>query len=193
MIKNNATTLIKKSNNYTTEEFSNDFQMLIDAYNAIPDISIGDVKKEISEWDFNVDKDTLSDFDTVCESYARFVEYQNRIVSIIDSVSSRNEMLEFITKSIKDIGAQFIDGTAKDKDSKTSTMLLPISLEYTQISSALAFVVSTQKAIEFNSQQLARILREREAIAKVNNSNYNSGLSSKYSSETVVKTKNKLG
>ena len=183
-----ASKLIQKSEEYSIQEFKADFQTLIDSYNDLPELDIDKIRNEIYDWDFSLEKDALSDFNKVCEAYARFVEYQNRITKLVDETKMHENTLEFIIKSVKDIASQFYSGTKQNKDSKTSTMLMQISLLHNNVVTLSNLVGATQKSIEYNSQQLARILREREAMTKINNVARNVGLAEKYGMHTKPRT-----
>ena len=157
-------------------------------------LNIEAIRKEVNGWNFDIDSESYHDLDATCVTYFSFISYQNRINQLIDDTTAHKVMLEFIIKNTKEINAQLTAGTAKIKDSVSSTILMPIGLQQTEVMSLSAFLESTQKSIEFATQQLARILREREASAKINNTDYKHGMSASWNqqkSQIVVKTKNK--
>jgi hypothetical protein len=191
MKKISAKDIVNKTDDYTKDQFEDDLQMMLDKYYNLPMLETDRAREEVSNWDWSINKESLSDFEEVCSTYARFIGYQNRIIQLLDDVNIHETILEFIIKNAKEIASQFFVGTAKTKDAKTSTMLIDISLEHTTICALSAFLKSSQKAIEFNTQQLARILREREAIARINGPAYNTGAAKKLSGEIQVRTRNK--
>lgn len=186
----NASELIEKVESYTLADFQEDFQSMIDSYQNLPPLGLNEVRDEISDWEFLIKKDMLHTFDAVCEAYAKFISYQNRVTQILDEVKRHDSLLEFIIDNVKSTYSQFIDGTVKDKESKSTTLLLDVTLMYTDTHTLMQYVQSVQKNIEFNTQQLARILREREALAKINNDYVKTGISSKFYSPEI-KTKNR--
>lgn len=182
--------LISRGNEYNENSLSNDLQSMLDEYNKLSKLDIEKIRKEVDEWDFKIDKDE-TDMDIISATYVRFTEYNQRIVNLTDKVDIHNEILDFIIKSVKDISAGLTKGTAKEKDSKSSIILLPLSLEFTKIKSLLNYLKSTKESIQFTSNQLARILREKEVANKTNPSFYKSGQSSIYQEKEVkIRTKN---
>jgi hypothetical protein len=195
MNKITAEKLNNRIKNYTEENFTEDLQLMLDYYYKIDSINIDAVRDEIYDWDLAIDKEHLNNFDEVSAVYFTYITYQNRLNKIADDVVRQEDMLSYIINTAEEILAQFVSGTAKLKTSKASTMMLPLSLHQVQIKSLSAFIKATQKTLDYGTQQLARILREKEALAKINNSDYQSGLSTKYSKQqnndkTVIKTKN---
>lgn len=192
MLNKTAKAIIEKSENYTPELFEQDFQDMLDAYNTLPPVDPDEIRKEISKWDLSVNKDDVHDFDIMCETYAKFVAYQSRAVFLMDKVKRHDTTLDVIIDNVKTIYAQFVEGTAKVKDAKSATLLKDLNLLYTEVHTLMQYIKDIQeKSIEFNTQQLARILREREAMAKVNGDYYKQGLSSNIRSRRDVEIRTK--
>ena len=105
-------------------------------------------------------------------------------------------MLIFIIKTGKELAYQYIEGKTKaDKESVATSILLPISSLQNTVNSLYDFISNTNKSIEFASSQLARILREREALGKINNENYRQGsnaINKNNNRDVVVNTRNKI-
>lgn len=170
-----AKELLEKSQSYEEKDFIDDFQSMIDHYDKLSPLGIEQIRDEIYNWDFQIDQEVLKEFDEICAMYARFVAYTNRISFILDKINTHFKTLEFIIKNVKEIASQFFKGTAKEKDSKTSTMLLEINLKYNEIHSLKIFADNIKETLEFNAQQLARILREREAMSRIDGSMQRTG------------------
>lgn len=187
-------TAMNKLNSYDENQFQDDIQELIHVYEDLNPIDIVRIREEINNWNFEVPKEMIMDLEEVLQLYTHFIEYNNRITFLIDNVNMHNEMISFIIKSGKDLACQYLDGTKVSKDSKANVIFLSLMKEETQIKSLLSFLEKTNKSIEFACAQLARMLREKEALTKINQGDYNRGSALKYqqNQNIEVKTKNTL-
>jgi len=114
---------------------------------------------------------------------------------MLDDANSHNELLKFIISTTKDLAVQYLPGKTKTgKESVAVTMLVPVAKLQNKIDILYSFVSNTNKSIEFATTQLARILREREAIGKINNEEYRKGsnIINRNNNNVVVNTRNKL-
>lgn len=192
----NAEDLISRSKQYDEDKFKIDLDNLLNTYNQLKPINPDDVRQEIDSWDLSVPKDTNTDLEEISGAYTRFVEYNIRINKLLDDVNIHNQLLIFIIKTGKELAYQYIEGKTKaDKESVATSILLPISSLQNTVNSLYDFISNTNKSIEFASSQLARILREREALGKINNENYRQGsnaINKNNNRDVVVNTRNKI-
>jgi len=177
----NADDLITRSKEYSEDKFKDDLDELLDSYKKLPSLDIELIREEIDSWDLSIPKDTGIELDEISGAYTKFIEYNNRTNKLLDDSNSHNQSLKFIIS------------TAKDKESVISAMLLPISQLQNKIDILYDFISNTNKSIEFATSQLARILREREAIGKINNEDYRRGSNFiNKKNNIVVNTRNKI-
>jgi len=189
----NIDDLIIRSKEYNEDKFKIDLDNLLLSYNQLPNLDIDNIRDEIDNWDFSVPKDTTIDLEEVSGTYTKFIEYHTRINKLLDDVNVHNQLLIFIIKTGKELALQFVTGKNKeDKNAVASSILLPVSKLQNKINILNDFILSTNKSIEFSAAQLARILREREAIAKINNEEYRRGSNFINRNNIPINTRNKL-
>jgi len=190
----NADDLITRSKEYSEDKFKDDLDELLDSYKKLPSLDIELIREEIDSWDLSIPKDTGIELDEISGAYTKFIEYNNRTNKLLDDSNSHNQSLKFIISTAKELGIQYIPGKyKKDKESVISAMLLPISQLQNKIDILYDFISNTNKSIEFATSQLARILREREAIGKINNEDYRRGSNFiNKKNNIVVNTRNKI-
>jgi hemerythrin-like domain-containing protein len=86
-------------------------------------------------------------------------------------------MLSQAQKTLKDIAARLANGTAVDKNAIATFTVQPFSIACTHARRLLSYLESVLKNIDFAASQMDRMLREHQALARIN-SNFNSeGLS----------------
>jgi hypothetical protein len=192
MINKEAKTLVKKAQNYTWEDFEKDFQKMINLFNRIDEQhpqTEAEIRDELKGFNFSITQEEMYDVDLASATYVRFVEYKYRLNELFDQVNKKFVILSTIIQKVNEILPTLTEGTAKEKDAKSNIMLLEISMIHVQYKNLLSFLKDHKESIDFATTQLARILREKEATAKLNGRNIKRGDSHWIQNDQEVSTK----
>jgi hypothetical protein len=94
----------------------------------------------------------------------------------IDIVHSSHELISQAQKYIKEMAGFVASGPKHDKDAIGSFYTNNLMIAVSESKRVLNYLESNLKNIEFNTQQLERMYRERVAISRINNTMLNEGL-----------------
>jgi len=166
--KTNFIKLVEQRKDGVTEQtFMEDVSIYQEAINSLPAYSEEVFRKEINQMDLGV-PDNEYDFKEVQKIYSRLVAYRFRIAEMISVVNAHHDMFEKAYKSLFKIAVKLIDGTAKDKDAYAENRVQPFAIGVLNTDSFLKYLIEVKDAIEFAAMNMARILREKEALLQIN-------------------------
>lgn len=170
--------MIERTKGVTEAGFAKEVDNWQEAIQSLPVYDELDIRKEIKGWNIGIPNKDDFDFDSHAKFYSMQIQYRNRITEIISVVYAHHEMLSQAQKTLKDIAAKLAGGTAIDKNAIATFTVQPFSIACTHARRLLSYLESVLKNIDFASSQMDRMLREHQALARIN-SNFNSeGLSS---------------
>ena len=170
--------IIERIKGVTEDGFAKEVDNWQEAIQSLPVYDELDIRKEIKGWNIGIPNKDDFDFDSHAKFYSMQIQYRNRITEIINVVYAHHEMLSQAQKTLKDIAARLAGGTAVDKNAIATFTVQPFSLACTHARRLLSYLESVLKNIDFAASQMDRMLREHQALARIN-SNFNSeGLSS---------------
>ena len=135
------------------------------------------IRKEIQNWDYGIPADNDYEFGSFAEVYSRQVQYRTRLNYLISIVNAHYEMISQAEKTLKMISIKLCSGTAKDKESVATYAVHPFTIPATEAKRLLTYLDSVLKNIDFASIQMDRLLREHQALSRINNSFVNEGQS----------------
>jgi hypothetical protein len=169
--------IIERIKGVTESGFAKEVDNWQEAIQSLPDYDELEIRKEIKSWNIGIPNKDDFDFDSYAMFYSLQVQYRNRITEIISVVFAHHEMLSQAQKTLKDIAARLANGTAVDKNAIATFTVQPFSIACTHARRLLSYLESVLKNIDFAASQMDRMLREHQALARIN-SNFNSeGLS----------------
>jgi hypothetical protein len=170
--------IIERIKGVTESGFAKEVDNWQEAIQSLPDYDELEIRKEIKGWNIGIPNKDDFDFDSYAMFYSLQVQYRNRITEIISVVFAHHEMLSQAQKTLKDIAVRLANGTAVDKNAIATFTVQPFSIACTHARRLLSYLESVLKNIDFAASQMDRMLREHQALARIN-SNFNSeGLSS---------------
>ena len=128
-------------------------------------------------------------FDNLLLAYHRQVQYRTRITEIYSIVYAHNELLNNAYKSLKEMAVRLTAGPKHDKDAIATLTVQPFTMAMAVAKRCLVYLESVQKNIEFTAVQLDRLMRERQNLARINQSMSNEGASAYYANVTSQTSK----
>lgn len=168
----------------TEESFTNEVLLYQNAMNSLPQYDEYEVRKEISAWEFSVPDVHDFDFSSHAEIYALQIQYRTRLTEIHAIVFAHYEMLSSAQKNLKEMAVKLASGAKHDKDAVASFTVSEFSLALSHAKRLLGYLDSILKNIDFVSSQMDKLMREHQALSRINQSFNNEGLSSLYGKDS---------
>jgi hypothetical protein len=183
--KTNFSDMVAKRKDGTTEEtFMEDVLLFQTIINNLPEYSEENYKEELHEMDFTIPYESQYDFKELYMVYKRLTEYKFRIIEIWSVVNAHHDLYEQAYKTLKVSAISlYSSGTAKDKEANAETRVKSFHIGIVITETFLAYLKEIKEAVEFASTNLSRMLREKEALSKLNYSYYKEGLYHEYNTE----------
>jgi hypothetical protein len=161
----------------TEEAFSKEVEIWQKAISILPKYSEFDIRKEINSWDFGTPGKNDFYIESYAEAYSRQVRYRTRLTEITSVVFAHYEMLTQANKTLKEMALKLSSGTAKDKDATAAFTVHPLTLPMTHAKRLFIYLEAVLKNIDFAAAQMDRMLREHQALSRINHSFNNTGMS----------------
>lgn len=161
----------------TIESFEKEVGLWQQAISSLPNYDEVEIRKEISQWNIGIPRKDDFDFETYSIFYSLQVNYRNRIAEITNVVFAHNEMLTQAQKNLKEIAARLATGTAVDKTAIASYTVNQFSIALSHSKRLLTYLENVTKNIDFAAQQMERMLREKQTLARINTSFLQEGVS----------------
>lgn len=175
----------------TIEGFAKEVDLWQQNIQVLPHYDELKIREEIRSWDIGIPgKDEFS-FETHAMFYSLQVQYRNRLTEIISVVNAHHEMLSQASKSLSAMATKLATGTAVDKQGIGAFTVHPFTIAQTNSKRLLNYLESVLKNIEFASYQMDRLLKEHQALSRINMNFHNEGMSALLNQErTGLKKKN---
>jgi hypothetical protein len=190
--------LVSRLKGVTEESFAKEVQNWQDAISVLPFYDEIEIRKEIRQWDIAIPSKDEYEFESFSASYALQVQYRNRLTEIMSVVYAHYEMISQAHKNLREMAIKLSTGTAKDKEASAAFTVHPFVIPMTNSKRLLSYLEHYLKNIEFAATQMDRILREHQALSRINQSFNTEGMSNLYSKDktpmnkgnAIVRTRN---
>jgi hypothetical protein len=181
--------LVSRLKGVTEESFSKEVQIWQDAISLLPYYDEIEIRTEIRQWDISIPSKDTYEFESFSASYALQVQYRNRLTEIMSVVFAHYEMISQAHKNLREMAIKLSTGTAKDKDANAAFTVHPFVIPMTNSKRLLTYLEQYLKNIEFAASQMDRILREHQALSRINQSFNSEGMSNLYSKDKIPMNK----
>jgi len=175
--------LVSRLKGVTEESFAKEVENWQVAINMLPLYNELEIRNEVRQWDVAIPNKDDYDFESFSAAYALQVQYRNRLTEIISVVFAHYEMISQAHKNLKEIATKLTSGTAKDKDAVATFTVHPFVIPMTNSKRLLTYLEQYLKNIEFAASQMDRILREHQALSRINQSFNQEGMSNLFSKD----------
>lgn len=190
--------LVSRLKGVSEDSFSKEVQIWQDVIGLLPYYDEIEIRNEIRRWDISIPSKDSYEFESFSASYALQVQYRNRLTEIMSVVYAHYEMISQAHKNLREMAIKLSTGTAKDKDANAAFTVHPFVIPMTNSKRLLTYLEQYLKNIEFAASQMDRILREHQALSRINQSFNNEGMSNLYSKDktpmnkgnAIVRTRN---
>jgi len=169
--------LVSRLKGVTEESFAKEVQIWQDAISLLPYYDEIEIRKEVRQWDISIPTKDEYEFESFSASYALQVQYRNRLTEIMSVVFAHYEMISQAHKNLREMAIKLSTGTAKDKEANAAFTVHPFVIPMTNSKRLLTYLEQYLKNIEFAASQMDRILREHQALSRINQSFNNEGMS----------------
>lgn len=167
----------------TEETFATEVEIWQQAISSLPSYSEFEIRKEIATWDISIPNRQDFDFETHAAMYALQVQYRTRLSEIIAIVYAHYEMIFQAHKNLREMAMKLTSGTKPDKDAVASFTVSPFSVALSHAKRLLSYTEAVLKNIDFAATQMDRLMREHQALSRINQNFNNEGLSALYSKD----------
>jgi hypothetical protein len=178
--KNLQQSLLDKLEGITRDSFSQDAAMWQAQINLLPSFDEGEIRKTIRNWNLKIPEKYIFDESEILSTYVRLMNYRSDIKDYIDLVYAHNELITQAGKSLEKIAIRLSPGPRHDKESNATSVVNDFSVASSQTKRILYYLEQTIKTIEFNAMLMGRMLQERQALSKINNTMINEGMNVNY-------------
>jgi len=178
--KNLQQSLLDKLEGITLDSFSQDAAMWQAQINLLPSFDEGEIRKTIRSWNLKIPEKYIFDESEILSTYVRLMNYRSEIKDYIDLVYAHNELITQAGKSLEKIAIRLSPGPRHDKESNATSVVNDFSVASSQTKRILYYLEQTIKTIEFNAMLMGRMLQERQALSKINNTMINEGMNVNY-------------
>ena len=147
------------------------------------------IRAELRQWDLTIPQKECFDLSQIYDAYSRNVNYRTRVAHLIGTVNAHFSTYSYAHKELKEIALGLSERVAKNQDKAAYAAQLTEVLirQVSRAKSTLDYLVEMRAAIEHAATNLARLLRERENLAKINQDYNSRGMQSRLANE--VKTR----
>ena len=175
--------LVSRLKGVTEDSFAKEVQNWQDAISVLPFYDEIEIRKEIRQWDIAIPSKDEYEFESFSASYALQVQYRNRLTEIMSVVYAHYEMISQAHKNLREMAIKLSTGTAKDKEASAAFTVHPFVIPMTNSKRLLTYLEHYLKNIEFAASQMDRILREHQALSRINQSFNQEGMSNLFSKD----------
>jgi hypothetical protein len=181
--------LVSRLKGVTEDSFAKEVQIWQDAISLLPHYDEIEIRNEVRQWDISIPSKDDYEFESFSASYALQVQYRNRLTEIMSVVFAHYEMISQAHKNLREMAIKLSTGTAKDKDANAAFTVHPFVIPMTNSKRLLTYLEQYLKNIEFAASQMDRILREHQALSRINQSFNNEGMSNLFAKDKTPMNK----
>lgn len=169
-----STILKNRKDGVTETSFFEDVEIWQRTLYSLPNYNENSIKEEIDTMNLEIPLEEY-DLEKMSKVYSRLVSYRIRIVEITFVLNSHVNIFEKAYKTLKSSAMVLYAGTVKDKEANAESMVQPLLLGFLKVKNLLDYVMEVRENIEFASMNMARLLREKESLSKINQGYNNIG------------------
>ena len=158
----------KRMGGVNPDSFLEDVQIWDSKINRLPEFCEDAIREEVLSWDTRIPNRDCFDFESLYEAYSNNVAYRDRITELFTITNAHSEMASGAQSALETAAKALIGGVVKDKEAYASYVTQPFTQMAMDAKRVHGFLTQWRGQIEYASQQLARLLREREALGKIN-------------------------
>ena len=181
--------IVSRLKGVTEDSFTKEVQIWQDAIGLLPYYDEIEIRNEVRQWDISIPSKDSYEFESFSAAYALQVQYRNRLTEIMSVVFAHYEMISQAHKNLREMAIKLSTGTAKDKDANAAFTVHPFVIPMTNSKRLLTYLEQYLKNIEFAASQMDRILREHQALSRINQSFNAEGMSNLYSKDKTPMNK----
>lgn len=163
----------KRLTGISKETFEDEVQAWTDGFKLLPHYNRLSYQEELSEMELSVQSDTNFSFEELSILYSTQVAYRNRLTSMKNIVNAHYEIYNQAYKSLDKQAFKLFSksgGSVDDRRADAAHVVAPFLRLVSQAKIMLDQIEEKIATVEFASFQLSRLLREREALSKINTS-----------------------
>lgn len=171
------------------QTFEAEVQAWSDGFKRLPQYDRNAYTREIMDMEMHFQSDNTFDFDTLAEMYSSQVANRSRLAAMKNIVNAHHEIYNQAYKSLDKQAFRLFSkagGSVDDRRADAAHVVAPFLRLVSQAKELLDQVEEAIAGIEFAATQLSRLLREREALAKINPGYDREGQHSKLHSQKRV-------
>ena len=177
---NFAKEIVGRLRGVTEESFAKEVALWQENISMLPMFDELEIRKEIREWDMSIPNNGFN-FEDFAMAYSLQVQYRNRLTEMISVVHAHYELISQAHKTLKEMAVRLATGTAVDKNGTATFTVHPILFPASHSKRLLDYLNNILKNIDFSAAQMDRLLREHQALSRINQTANNEGSSSLYS------------
>jgi len=177
---NFAKEIVGRLRGVTEESFAKEVALWQENISMLPMFDELEIRKEIREWDMSIPNNGFN-FEDFAMAYSLQVQYRNRLTEMISVVHAHYELISQAHKTLKEMAVRLATGTAVDKNGNATFTVHPILFPASHSKRLLDYLNNILKNIDFSAAQMDRLLREHQALSRINQTANNEGSSSLYS------------
>ena len=186
----------------TVESFAKEVDLWQQNISVLPHYDEFKIREEVRSWDIGIPGKDEFNFETHAMFYSLQVQYRNRLTEIISVVNAHHEMLSQASKALSAMATKLATGTAVEKQGIGAFTVHPFTIAQTNCKRLLSYLEAVMKNIEFASYQMDRLLKEHQALSRINMNFHNEGMSallnqdrtsskSNFNNSTEIRTRNR--
>lgn len=160
-------------NGVNKDTFEDEVKAWSEGFKMLPKYDREKYQDEISQMEMHFQSDNNFSFDTLAVLYSTQVSYRNRLTAMKNIVNANYEIYNQAYKSLDKQAFKLFTkagGSVDDRRADAAHVVAPFLRLSTQAKTMLDQIEAMISNIEFAAFQLSRLLREKEALAKINTS-----------------------
>ncbi len=181
---NFASEIVSRLKGVTEEGFQKEVESWRLNISILPHFDEVEMRREISNWDISVPSKHEFDFGNFAISYSKQVQYRNRITEMISVVYAHHEILFQAHKNLKEMAIKLTSGAKHDKEATAAFAVHRFVAPMSHAKRFLTYLEHVLRNIDFAASQMDRMLREHQALSRINQVYNTEGMSQFYSRDT---------
>jgi hypothetical protein len=172
-----AKKIVDRLKGVTEDSFATEVELWQQQINLLPHYNEVELRNEIRSWDISIPSKDTFEFESFAISYAKQVQYRVRLTELMSVVYAHNEMLSQAHKTLLAMAVKLSSGPKHDKDANATFTVHPFALASTHAKRLMTYLENVLKNIDFAASQMDRMLREHQALSRINHTMNSEGMS----------------
>lgn len=156
----------------TKESYEEEVEAWTESFKYLPTYNRDAFYSELESMQMNIQNDNDFEFEELSILYSTQVAYRNRLTNMKGIVNAHYEIYNQAYKSLDKQAFKLFSksgGSVDDRRADAAHLVAPFLRLVTQTSVLLDAINEKIATVEFAAFQLTRLLREREALSRINN------------------------